>query len=120
MIRALDGLGELAGSRLAHPGAAMTARVVVRTNLSAPVAEHDDAVVAHRVEEVVAGVRDLRFAADAHPSPREDPLTLLREQLRRHEEFLRQRVRAGDRDVSGLHEGRHVYIRLEGVGYARC
>src|SRR6185437_12981663 len=121
MVRALDSLGEGAGGCLAHSRAAVAASVVVRADFPGSIAEYDYAVVADRVKEVVAGVGDLRFTPDAHPSPREDALAFLREQLRRHKEFLRQRVRAGNRDVSGLHESRHVCIRvLEGVGYARC
>src|SRR5690348_4087664 len=54
--------------------AAMTARIQKNVDLAGLVADGDDLILADIVDEVVAGIRNLRVVADEIPAPREDPL----------------------------------------------
>ena len=76
VIRALDAIGEMPLGLLAQPRAAMTADVEQRVNRARPVARDDDALVAERAREVVAGVRNLIGAPGADPAVEIEPLEL--------------------------------------------
>ena len=67
VIRALDAIGEMAGALLTEPRPAMAADVEQRVNSARGVARDDDALVAQRAREVVAGVRNLIGSAGADP-----------------------------------------------------
>jgi len=54
--------------------AAMTARIQKNVDLAGLVADGDDLILADIVDEVVAGIRNLRVVANEIPAPREDPL----------------------------------------------
>jgi len=69
VIRALDAIDEVALGLLAEPRAAMAADVEERVHGARPVSRDDDAFVAERAREVVAGARNLIGAAGADPAP---------------------------------------------------
>jgi hypothetical protein len=69
VVRALDAIDEVAFGLLAEPRAAMAADVEERVHGARPVARDDEAFVAERAGEVVAGARNLIGAAGADPAP---------------------------------------------------
>ena len=76
VIRALDAIDEMTFGLIAQPRAAMAADVEQRVNLARRVARDDDALVAERAREVVAGVRNLIGAAGADPAVEIEALEL--------------------------------------------
>ncbi len=107
VVGTLDRLGEAAGVLLAEPGAPVPADVVERPVAARPVVQHDHALLADLLEEVLARLGDAVFTADADPALEEDLLHLLGQDLRRGEIFAGKGVGPIDGDLGRLDERGH-------------
>src|SRR3954470_5084824 len=76
VIRALDAIGEMAFGLLAQARSAVPTDVEQRVNISRAAARDDDALVAERAREEVAGVRNLIGTTGADPAVEIEALEL--------------------------------------------
>src|SRR5262252_10012981 len=105
MIWTLNPIDEVPAGLIADASAAMAAHVEERVDVSRSVANDDDALVADRTGEVVAGVRDLIGASRANPAIEVEAFELAAVEVRVGIESARQRrmhVTSGDDSPPGL------------------
>ena len=95
VVRALDRAAQPPPLLFAESRPAMAAHVVMGARDSILPADDDHALARGRDQEVLARLRDLLLASGAEPGAQEDPLLLLREDLRRRVIEAGERPRAG-------------------------
>ena len=106
-------LGELAGVLLADPGAAVAADVVVGPQRALPVPQHDDALLADRLGELVARIGEPVLPPHAEPALGENCSSSSAENLRATYSIPRGRVRAPSIEIwVVLRNGPRAYARL--------
>ena len=110
VIRALDGVGELARSLFAHSRSTMTADIVERMDLAFLVTDNDQTLSRNICEQILAWLFQLALMPHAKPFRRKDALSFFGEDFVGDEIFLRESFRTRserfDSFVKGGHEVR--------------
>src|SRR5437016_6081998 len=123
MIRALD-RGEMSVSFFTESSSTVAAHIKKAMDCSAFITNNDQTFACRAAgrrgnrrraryfpDEIISGFGDLALMPDAYPLPRENLFQFSREDFRRHEILLRQRLRAGRESFSRFAKCR-CYRRL--------